>query len=182
MSDLRVGSLEEREYLSDQLDFVRSQLNLLIQDIKKRIQAVSEEVKDKVNVRITAVVSPDQHFLKQLSFTWFSINHVLVSNLIIRWSLEERLFLSGGMIFISSHLILLRRVIGDIERPLYICSTVIKISLIYERQNLIIEISASAANCMFLLSLGLNKIELFSFIFSIYQNIWAIKAWWIKYD
>ncbi len=46
--------------------------------------------------------------LKQLSFTWFSINHVLVSNLIIR-SFEERLFpealhslfLSGGMIFIS---------------------------------------------------------------------------------
>ncbi len=29
-------------------------------------------------------ISPDQHFLKQLSFTWFSINHVLVSNLIIR--------------------------------------------------------------------------------------------------
>lgn len=48
-ADKRVGSLEEREYLSDQLDFVRSQLNLLIQDIKKRIQAVSEEVKDKVS-------------------------------------------------------------------------------------------------------------------------------------
>ncbi len=71
------------------------------------------ETSGLVLIRITAVVSPDQHFLKQLSFTWFSINHVLVSNLIIRWSLEERLFLSGGMIFISPQLILLRRVIGD---------------------------------------------------------------------
>jgi len=32
---------------------------------------------DEVSVRITAVVSPDEH-----SFTWFSINHVSVSNLI----------------------------------------------------------------------------------------------------
>ncbi len=46
--------------------------------------------------------------LKQLSFTWFSINHVLVSNLIIRifWGALLSLFLSGGMIFISH---LLRR-------------------------------------------------------------------------
>ncbi len=50
MSDLRVASLEEREYLIDRLDFVRNQLNLLIQDIKRKIEAISEEVKDKVNV------------------------------------------------------------------------------------------------------------------------------------
>ncbi len=30
----------------------------------------------QVNVRITAVIFPDEHLLKQLSFTWFSINHV----------------------------------------------------------------------------------------------------------
>ncbi len=77
--------------------------------------------------------------LKQLSFTWFSINHVLVSNLIIRifWGALLSLFLSGGMIFISHllrsvyysslnqhciicldhfNLILLRHIIADIER------------------------------------------------------------------
>uniref|UniRef100_A0A671M8C9 Mitofusin-1-like n=1 Tax=Sinocyclocheilus anshuiensis TaxID=1608454 RepID=A0A671M8C9_9TELE len=49
MSDLRVLSLEEREYLIDRLDFVRNQLNLLIQDIKKKIEAITEEVKHKVS-------------------------------------------------------------------------------------------------------------------------------------
>ncbi len=58
---------------------------------------------DQVNIRITVVIFPDEHLLKQLSFTWFSINHVLVSNLIIRifWGALLSLFLSGGMIFIS---------------------------------------------------------------------------------
>uniref|UniRef100_A0A672Q0C1 Mitofusin-1-like n=1 Tax=Sinocyclocheilus grahami TaxID=75366 RepID=A0A672Q0C1_SINGR len=48
-ADKRVVSLEEREYLLDRLDFVRSQLNLLIQDIKKKIEAITEEVKHKVS-------------------------------------------------------------------------------------------------------------------------------------
>lgn len=48
-ADKRVASLEEREYLIDRLDFVRNQLNLLIQDIKRKIEAISEEVKDKVS-------------------------------------------------------------------------------------------------------------------------------------
>ncbi len=40
---------------------------------------------DQVNVRTTAVIfQMNTYWLKQLSFTWFSINHVLVSNLIIR--------------------------------------------------------------------------------------------------
>ncbi len=45
--------------------------------------------------------------LKQLSFTWFSINHVLVSNLIIRifWGALLSLFLSGGMIFWGAFII-----------------------------------------------------------------------------
>uniref|UniRef100_A0A8C1RQF5 Mitofusin 1b n=1 Tax=Cyprinus carpio TaxID=7962 RepID=A0A8C1RQF5_CYPCA len=50
-ADKRVVSLEEREFLIDRLDFVRSQLNLLIQDIKKNIEAVTEEVKHKVTLR-----------------------------------------------------------------------------------------------------------------------------------
>uniref|UniRef100_A0A672QH63 Mitofusin-1-like n=1 Tax=Sinocyclocheilus grahami TaxID=75366 RepID=A0A672QH63_SINGR len=48
-ADKRVLSLEEREYLIDRLDFVRNQLNLLIQDIKKKIEAITEEVKHKVS-------------------------------------------------------------------------------------------------------------------------------------
>uniref|UniRef100_A0A673J470 Mitofusin-1-like n=1 Tax=Sinocyclocheilus rhinocerous TaxID=307959 RepID=A0A673J470_9TELE len=48
-ADKRVVSLEEREYLLDRLDFVRNQLNLLIQDIKKKIKAITEEVKHKVS-------------------------------------------------------------------------------------------------------------------------------------
>ncbi len=79
--------------------------------------------------------------LKQLSFTWFSINHVLVSNLIIRifWgafvsrsftftvpqrrndlhltSSEETLFIHLSIALCLDHfnLILLRHIIGDIE-------------------------------------------------------------------
>uniref|UniRef100_A0A8C2INF4 Mitofusin 1b n=1 Tax=Cyprinus carpio TaxID=7962 RepID=A0A8C2INF4_CYPCA len=48
-ADKRVVSLEERDYLIDRLDFVRNQLNLLVQDIKKKIEAVTEEVKHKVS-------------------------------------------------------------------------------------------------------------------------------------
>uniref|UniRef100_A0A8C1AW91 Dynamin-type G domain-containing protein n=1 Tax=Cyprinus carpio carpio TaxID=630221 RepID=A0A8C1AW91_CYPCA len=48
-ADKRVVSLEERDYLIDRLDFVRNQLNLLVQDIKKKIEAITEEVKHKVS-------------------------------------------------------------------------------------------------------------------------------------
>ncbi|XP_055040012.2 mitofusin-1b [Misgurnus anguillicaudatus] len=48
-AEKRVVSLEEREYLIDRLDFVRNQLNLLIQDIKKRIKLITEEVENKVS-------------------------------------------------------------------------------------------------------------------------------------
>lgn len=44
MSIVRVASLEEREYLQDRLEFVRNQLNLLIEDIKKKIKIVTEQV------------------------------------------------------------------------------------------------------------------------------------------
>ncbi len=68
-----------------------------------------------------------------------------------------------------------------------ICYTVIKISLIYITIRmsyfLFIYISASASNCIFLLSLCLwIKLSCFSSIFSLYHTIWAIKAWCIKYD
>lgn len=48
-AEKRVVSLEDREYLMDRLEFVRNQLNLLIEEIKKRIKAITEEVEQKVS-------------------------------------------------------------------------------------------------------------------------------------
>lgn len=48
VSNIRVASLEEREYLMDRLEFVRNQLNLLIEDIKKKIKMVLEQVASQV--------------------------------------------------------------------------------------------------------------------------------------
>ncbi|XP_058256260.1 mitofusin-1b isoform X2 [Hemibagrus wyckioides] len=48
-AEKRVASLEEREYLMDRLEFVRNQLNLLIEDIKKKIKMVSEQVASQVS-------------------------------------------------------------------------------------------------------------------------------------
>ncbi|XP_063056827.1 mitofusin-1-like isoform X2 [Engraulis encrasicolus] len=48
-AEKRVVSLEDREYLMDRLEFVRNQLNLLIEEIKKRIKAITEEVQQQVS-------------------------------------------------------------------------------------------------------------------------------------
>ncbi|XP_062412621.1 mitofusin-1-like isoform X2 [Sardina pilchardus] len=48
-AEKRVASMEDREYLTDRLDFVKNQLNLLIEEIKKRIKAITEEVEQKVS-------------------------------------------------------------------------------------------------------------------------------------
>ncbi len=106
--------------------------------------SVIVETSGLVLIRITAVVSPDEHFLKQLSFTWFSINHVLVSNLIIRWSLEERLFLSGGMIFISPSFT------SHLTETCYWRDRATAVHLLYCNKDLqASEISASAAHSYF---------------------------------
>lgn len=44
----RVAGMEDREYQIDRLEFVRNQLNLLIDDIKTKIKAISEDVESKV--------------------------------------------------------------------------------------------------------------------------------------
>lgn len=44
----RVAALEDREYQMDRLEFVKNQLNLLIDDIKKKIKSISEDVASKV--------------------------------------------------------------------------------------------------------------------------------------
>ncbi len=127
-------------------------------------------------------------------------------------SFEERLFpeallslfLSGGMIFISHllrsvyysslnqhciicldhlHLILLRHITGDIQwwlifLSLYvsICYTVIKMYLIY-----ITSIRISSYKYQHRHQIA-YFCWVFSSIFSLYQTIWAIKTWCIKYD
>ncbi|XP_066504462.1 mitofusin-1-like [Hoplias malabaricus] len=48
-AEKRVASLEEREYLMDRLEFVRNQLNLLTEEIKKKIKMVSEQVENQVS-------------------------------------------------------------------------------------------------------------------------------------
>uniref|UniRef100_A0A3Q4BV94 Dynamin-type G domain-containing protein n=1 Tax=Mola mola TaxID=94237 RepID=A0A3Q4BV94_MOLML len=49
-AEKRVAALEDREYQMDRLEFVRNQLNLLIDDIKKKIKAISEDVASKVSI------------------------------------------------------------------------------------------------------------------------------------
>ncbi|XP_026867584.2 mitofusin-1b [Electrophorus electricus] len=48
-SKKRVASMEERDSLMDHLEFVRNQLNFLIQDIKKKIKIVTKEVENQVS-------------------------------------------------------------------------------------------------------------------------------------
>lgn len=43
-----MAALEDREYQMDRLEFVKNQLNLLIEDIKLKIKAISENVAAKV--------------------------------------------------------------------------------------------------------------------------------------
>lgn len=42
--------MEEREDRKDRLEFVRNQLNLLTEEIKKQIKEVTEEVANKASV------------------------------------------------------------------------------------------------------------------------------------
>lgn len=48
-AEKRVAAQEDREYQIDRLDFVKNQLNLLIDEIKKKIKAISEDVESKVS-------------------------------------------------------------------------------------------------------------------------------------
>ncbi|KAM6443515.1 mitofusin-1 isoform 2-T4 [Liasis olivaceus] len=49
----RVHTMEEREEQKDRLEFVRNQLNLLTDEIKKKIKEVTEEVANKVSSAMT---------------------------------------------------------------------------------------------------------------------------------
>ncbi|KAF7202350.1 mitofusin-1b [Nothobranchius furzeri] len=56
-AEKRVAALEDREYQKDRLEFVKNQLNLLIDDIKKKIKAISEDVESKVSVAMGDEIS-----------------------------------------------------------------------------------------------------------------------------
>lgn len=45
-----MAALEDREYQMDRLEFVKNQLNLLVDEIKKKIKAISEDVESKVTL------------------------------------------------------------------------------------------------------------------------------------
>ncbi|XP_014908174.1 mitofusin-1b [Poecilia latipinna] len=49
-AEKRVAALEDREYQRDRLEFVRNQLNLLTEEIKKKIKAISDDVESKVSI------------------------------------------------------------------------------------------------------------------------------------
>ncbi|KAM6963208.1 mitofusin-1b [Aplochiton taeniatus] len=48
-AEKRVAALEDRECQMDRLDFVKTQLNLLIEDIKKKIKSITADVQAKVS-------------------------------------------------------------------------------------------------------------------------------------
>uniref|UniRef100_A0A669DC36 Mitofusin 1b n=1 Tax=Oreochromis niloticus TaxID=8128 RepID=A0A669DC36_ORENI len=48
-AEKRVAALEDREYQMDRLEFVKNQLNLLVDEVKKKIKAISEDVESKVS-------------------------------------------------------------------------------------------------------------------------------------
>ncbi|KAM4575141.1 mitofusin-1b isoform 2-T2 [Fundulus diaphanus] len=49
-AEKRVAAMEDRDYQIDRLEFVKNQLNLLIEEIKKKIKAISEDVESKVSI------------------------------------------------------------------------------------------------------------------------------------
>ncbi|XP_015258214.1 PREDICTED: mitofusin-1 [Cyprinodon variegatus] len=49
-AEKRVTALEDRDYQIDRLEFVKNQLNLLIEEIKKKIKAISDDVESKVSI------------------------------------------------------------------------------------------------------------------------------------
>lgn len=49
--------MEEQEEQKDRLEFVRNQLNLLTDEIKKKIKEVTEEVAEKVSCRLFKLMS-----------------------------------------------------------------------------------------------------------------------------
>uniref|UniRef100_A0A674PPQ1 Mitofusin 1b n=1 Tax=Takifugu rubripes TaxID=31033 RepID=A0A674PPQ1_TAKRU len=52
-AEKRVAALEDREYQMDRLEFVKNQLKLLIEDIKIKIKAISENVSDAMAEEIS---------------------------------------------------------------------------------------------------------------------------------
>ncbi|XP_061099384.1 mitofusin-1-like isoform X1 [Conger conger] len=56
-AEKRVLSLEERDSHVDRLDFIRNQLNLMTEDVKRKIKTITEEVASKVSVSMSEEIS-----------------------------------------------------------------------------------------------------------------------------
>lgn len=85
----RVRSLEDREYHIDRLEFVRNQLNLLTEDIKKKIKAVTEQVESKVKPEQLSGCASMACLAKLVSATCsvcLGLHYVFAANLQLRRS------------------------------------------------------------------------------------------------
>lgn len=70
--------MEEREDQKDRLEFVRNQLNILTEDIKRKIKQVTEEVENKVGcIQRANVLDPN----KEENIFYLQI-HSLVAHLV----------------------------------------------------------------------------------------------------
>ncbi|XP_048832928.1 mitofusin-1b [Brienomyrus brachyistius] len=76
-AEKRVHSLEDREYHIDRLEFVRSQLNLLTEDIKKKIKAVTEQVESKVSSAMAEEICRLSVLINEFNSDFHSSPHVL---------------------------------------------------------------------------------------------------------
>ncbi|XP_023699418.1 mitofusin-1b [Paramormyrops kingsleyae] len=76
-AEKRVRSLEDREYHIDRLEFVRHQLNLLTEDIKNKIKAVTEQVESKVSNAMAEEICRLSVLINEFNSDFHSSPHVL---------------------------------------------------------------------------------------------------------
>ncbi|KAF3690866.1 Mitofusin-1 [Channa argus] len=76
-AEKRVAALEDREYQIDRLEFVKNQLNLLIDDIKKKIKAISEDVESKVSTAMGEEICRLNVIVEEFCTDFHPSSHVL---------------------------------------------------------------------------------------------------------
>ncbi|XP_028259139.1 mitofusin-1-like [Parambassis ranga] len=76
-AEKRVAALEDREYQMDRLEFVKNQLNLLINDIKQKIKAISEDVEAKVSVAMEEEICRLHVIVDEFHTDFHPSHHVL---------------------------------------------------------------------------------------------------------
>ncbi|CAG08068.1 unnamed protein product, partial [Tetraodon nigroviridis] len=76
-AEKRVAALEDREYQTDRLEFVKNQLNLLMEDVKMKIKAISENVAAKVSDAMAEEISRLHVLVDQFHSDFHPSPHVL---------------------------------------------------------------------------------------------------------